>query len=66
MDLSLIPIENLKAEIAKRSDFYVIGHSRRDGSQELFDVEWNGHYLKTLGLCVQIIFDIIREGLKHE
>jgi len=61
-DLSLVSIERLKTEIEKRCDFYVIGHSRRDGSKKLFDVAWDGHYLKVLGLCVQLIFDILRKG----
>lgn len=58
MDLSLVPISDLVDEISKRSHYHVLGYSRMDKGEELFDVSWNGSYLKTLGLCSQIMRDI--------
>ncbi len=57
-ELALIPIQDLVAEIERRSHYHVLGYSRMDKGEELFDVSWNGEYLKTLGLCSQITRDI--------
>jgi len=64
-DLSLIPIHDLVDEIAKRSEYYVIGYNLMDSGEELFHVFFDGAYLKTQGLCTQIIRDIQKDAEKE-
>ena len=65
MDLSLVPISDLITEITKRCGYYIIGYSRRDKGDDVFDTHWNGNYLKTLGLCSTIAGDI-QNHIKEE
>lgn len=58
IDLSLVPIEDLCQEICNRTHYHVIGYSRLDRGEELFDVRFGGDYLKKLGLATQMVRDI--------
>ena len=58
-DLSEIPLDTILDEIQRRCPYYVFGCGRiEDGGDDVFDTYWNGHHLKSLGLCVKLVNDI--------
>ena len=56
IDLTLIPIEDLVKEIAKRTDNFVIGYTRTvDNDAPIIFIDSSGKsYLTALGLCREI------------
>lgn len=56
MDLGLVSIEDLLAEVAKRTQSFVVGYSRKvDQGEPIIYVDVNGEdHLTLLGLCEEI------------
>ena len=61
MDLSLVSIEDLIDEIAKRKEAFAIAFLERSAGKDFVRTKWAGRYIVKCGLAAVLLSDIVNE-----